>query len=1418
MTIIENNSPKQIYIGPFSKDTPIPLTFPYISKHHVHAMMNDIEIIQPSDFEVIENSIKLTADWPKDSTLTVYRITTLDQQSPFPQQSKFRSERIEQALDKLCMQNQEQEEQLGRTVKVPISKKTFDGTMPYPVPGRTLKINSDASGFELSELDVDDAYAQTNQYKVEAQLARDEATNQANIATSQAGIATDKANASANSATQAAETLAVAVTTITTEKEEAVEAVQNQQVNSINAVKSQQNTSVNALKAEGTTQVNLAKAEVTKATTQANNAANSASQAANTLAAAQTTINTEKTNAVKAVQNQQTGSVNTVKSTGQSYIDKCKAWASSDRIVEGGLYSAKHYAEMAQGKSDVTYEHLRASRVYNDKGMLLTDEEGYAEVAEMNRTFDLSKFAIVGTPSITDDGIASECNSSNYVNTRYVWSPSNNSWEIRIKCTTPSTLPSPFPAMLMGSSTKADIKVPRIGIQQNGKWIWSIPNDTGTKWQKEYWGTLDVAKLNTDYYFKMYFTGTEYKLDYSFDNKTWNNMATYQSTMLVYNLGAPIGLGGDLISYVWSGSIDLKHFSITVDGKEVFNGNKSGLDIVKPDNYAVVGSPTITSDGILKPLYIENSIPLSCVQTTGFRLEQLLNKRHKIEGSFILEFPTGRNSAGLFSCGQTLPWISWSNSFYISQNNLFIQGRFGTASDDTKNVDIASLSKTSLLSYIGKKITYLVEFNGIDTYTYKLLDSDRTEIFSKQYVPTSEDKNLYSATLYPQETINIGDGHQASNKSYASTLKIDLNSFKIYVDDELVYQPCLKIPYNLSENGAKVVPAYARDRVLDVYENNDKGYAYYTIDEENRNFTLPLGTTFDNSVRRNLENITENGNEKLATSLMYETGNVSNDVKGFNQLAKMNKSTFDLSKFTIVGTPTITDDGVVSGLLGSNSSYLRTNYKTENLKNKSWKIKVKFKTGTVTDAGAQFTPIINFTNRPNDNYQAFGSISQWMHTLVFSARTGISTDSNNEGAKINLSYVLEENKDYSATLEYNHNTGTYILKAYDSNGLLLREGTWIAPTTQSNTELWGINNATSDNYLCIGATKEGKPFLGSIDLKEFFVDIDDKEVFNGNKTGLDVIKPDNYTIVGSPTISDDAVASGFTTADYIKTSIIIPPASEIKVTGRFTMPESAFEDRAEIFHYGDTESNRIWLQIEYGNKLQLSGGEGRNRATATNRLDYGATYDYECIFNGSNLLTLKFKKIEDNDFTIVTANQTGTIGNTTLTDLYFGIYSNKALPFKAGSIDLNSFKIYVDGNLVYQPCLKIPYNISKTGSKIVHAYARERVIDLYEQEGHAGYYTIDEEKKNFTLPMGEIFGLIGQRSLRSVTRDGANYCEIYSDKTIEQGGTCTANVEVTLQQPFADTNYVLSVPYSSKTATSFIPTQTGDWIAKGKGV
>jgi hypothetical protein len=105
---------------------------------------------------------------------------------------------------------------------------------------------------------------------------------------------------------------------------------------------------------------------------------------------------------------------------------------------------------------------------------------------------------------------------------------------------------------------------------------------------------------------------------------------------------------------------------------------------------------------------------------------------------------------------------------------------------------------------------------------------------------------------------------------------------------------------------------------------------------------------------------------------------------------------------------------------------------------------------------------------------------------------------------------------------------------------------------------------------------------------------------------------------------------------------------------------------------------------------------------------------------------------------------------------------------------------------------------------------------MAEQFGYANYYTLSDT--DFTLPQVELYGLIGQRTLRDSYRNGINYWELYSNRDLEQGGSCTSGVEVTFARPFADTNYVLSVPYSAKSVTAFTPTQTGDWIAKGKGL
>ena len=58
--------------------------------------------------------------------------------------------------------------------------------------------------------------------------------------------------------------------------------------------------------------------------------------------------------------------------------------------------------------------------------------------------------------------------------------------------------------------------------------------------------------------------------------------------------------------------------------------------------------------------------------------------------------------------------------------------------------------------------------------------------------------------------------------------------------------------------------------------------------------------------------------ECIKCSNAYDTGEVLSEEKLFKQISERKHSTFDKSKFTVVGSPTITDDGVASRFSGGN--------------------------------------------------------------------------------------------------------------------------------------------------------------------------------------------------------------------------------------------------------------------------------------------------------------------------------------------------------------------------------------------------------------------------------------------------------------------------------------------------------------------
>lgn len=177
--------------SPIVAGDPLPLPFKFVEKEQVRALLSDgTELIINQDYIVgypeeeepdEDESIVMTdnmvvilnIDIPVGETITIYRETALDQTSEFPQEARFSSRKIEDALDKLTMQNQEQRESLARALKLPLNAPIDIGNLalPNPEPNRSVKWNGQGTALVNTEFDPDTALITTENYKNQALTA-----------------------------------------------------------------------------------------------------------------------------------------------------------------------------------------------------------------------------------------------------------------------------------------------------------------------------------------------------------------------------------------------------------------------------------------------------------------------------------------------------------------------------------------------------------------------------------------------------------------------------------------------------------------------------------------------------------------------------------------------------------------------------------------------------------------------------------------------------------------------------------------------------------------------------------------------------------------------------------------------------------------------------------------------------------------------------------------------------------------------------------------------------------------------------------------------------------------------------------------------------------------------------------------------
>lgn len=155
---IEANKSRDVYEGPYAVGESIGIPFKYLEKEYVKVATADEVLSSKNDYTVEGSNIILKREIPEGVSIVIYRQTPLDNNTSFPQEAEFDSEKINDAIDKLTMIVQEQQDALNRAVQIPniVSPDAIgEGLTPSPEAGKALKWNAQGTFLVNTEYDVD---------------------------------------------------------------------------------------------------------------------------------------------------------------------------------------------------------------------------------------------------------------------------------------------------------------------------------------------------------------------------------------------------------------------------------------------------------------------------------------------------------------------------------------------------------------------------------------------------------------------------------------------------------------------------------------------------------------------------------------------------------------------------------------------------------------------------------------------------------------------------------------------------------------------------------------------------------------------------------------------------------------------------------------------------------------------------------------------------------------------------------------------------------------------------------------------------------------------------------------------------------------------------------------------------------------
>lgn len=265
-------------------------------------------------------------------------------------------------------------------------------------------------------------------------------------------------------------------------------------------------------------------------------------------------------------------------------------------------------------------------------------------------------------------------------------------------------------------------------------------------------------------------------------------------------------------------------------------------------------------------------------------------------------------------------------------------------------------------------------------------------------------------------------------------------------------------------------------------------------------------------------------------------------------------------------------------------------------------------------------------------------------------------------------------------------------------------------------------------------------------------------------TGTDyVLKPD-ATITGekSVNITRKGIASGFSSTSYINTGYKFNPGNNTwEVRCKFTTPSTVIaDDWITPFSNITPEPSRdaffcpfILVYNSSSNWSLFTVLTSSDGTTATNIFDSfistgyfskNTEYYLSCKWTGSSLVFSRYQNGSWVQFSTQSVSVPLNMNIDQNIPIIFGNYrGNNGQQFR-GTVDLSSFELYVNDELVYSPVNSLPYKKLATGSNVVDVSYKTIVEQTAQSKGSALYYVIDTANQTITLPKGDLFGFITQ--------------------------------------------------------------------------